>query len=145
MFRGGFRGAISWTTKVMRIIGILMQRVASNQELASMASRIPEERSATIVLFDEYGNRLEVCMTAGPSGVKMHMGECSRPNNRISMDINVLLDLLEGKVDFRTAVAHGKITIESFDGRPWFYHFVLWSQVWNMIARVVKQWQGGTA
>ena len=131
--RGGLGGAITWTVKVLRVLAALAQRAASDPRLAQMARSIPETRAATLVLYDDYGNQLAACITVSPEGVAVTRGECSRPNNRITMHINVMLDILEGRVDFRQAVSHGAVTIESLDGRPWFYHFVVWSNALDLI------------
>lgn len=127
--------SIGWTFKVLRIILALASRISQLPDVASIAGRLREERQGTLYIYDDYGNSLTVCITVGREGVRVSSGECSRPNNRVSMHINTLLDLLEGRVDFRTAVAHGAIAIESLDGRPWFYHFILWSQVYSLLQR----------
>jgi len=131
-------GQVTWGFKIARILMGLASAIMRNPDISRLAAQLPEERQGELHIYDDSGNEATVCIRVGGGGVNVGMGGCGRPNNRVSMHINTLLDLVEGRVDFRTAVAHGAIVIESLDGRPWFYHYTLWAMVYDRLAEMMK-------
>ena len=121
--------------RLERIIYLMATRVLEQYpELGDLARRIG--RSAQIQIYNEFGDEANIWL-----GVKDGEPVVSRgfhpATNTIRMHIDVFLDIVEGKIDFRQAVAHGVVEIQSHDGLPWFYHFALWASFFDKIKRLL--------
>ena len=122
--------------RLLPIIQKLSRLVLENEpELRELARKV--NRSAQLQLYDEFGEFRNIWI--GVENGKPVVKQGTYPaTNTIKMHVDVFLDILTGKIDFRQAVAHGVIEIQSHDGLPWFYHMVLWSMWFDKLRRLLE-------
>lgn len=116
--------------RLLSVLHKLGKKALEDPELRELAKRV--NRSMQLVVYDEQG--VVVNAWIGVENGELVVKQGTYPaTNTARMHIDVLLDILEGKIDFREAVLHGVVEIESHDGVPWFYHFALWSTFFNKL------------
>ena len=117
-----------------KVIRLAMQ----SDELREIARRYGGKRSCQLELYDEQGEALSMWVGIGENGeVSVKQGKYASTNT-LRMHIDVFLDILAKKIDFRTAVAHGLVEIESHDGLPWAFHYFLWAAFWDKAAELIS-------
>jgi len=116
---------------------------ASMTDLSDLAKSDPSilNRTATIRIYDESGE--ELCFFVGlkRSGNKIEphieTDVCRAATTEIRMHIDTFIAILKKEVDFRTAYLHGLVEIKSYDGRPPFYHFMIWSSFFDKLVSLL--------
>ena len=121
--------------KLLSIIPKAIQLAqVKDPRLKELAKRF--KRSCQLVLFDE-NEEVKLWVGFGDEGNPVvKLGEYPATNT-VRMHIDVFLDILNGKLDFRTAFAHGLIQVLSHDGKPVTLHFMLWSSWFDYIRQLV--------
>jgi len=93
-------------------------------------------RSCQLILRDD-GDETAIWIGIEDGEIKVKIGRYPATNT-VTMDVDVFIDIVKGRVDFRTALWHGAIQVESHDGRPWAYHGFLWAGFWDMVAQILR-------
>jgi len=106
-------------------------------ELRDVARRYGGQRSCLVTLTDEAGEALNAWISVDRDGEVTVIPEKRAATTSVKCHIDVFLDIIDGRLDFRTAVAHGLVELESHDGTPWFFHYALWSSFWNRVAEIL--------
>jgi len=93
-------------------------------------------RSCQLILRDEGG---ETAIWAGIENGEVKIKHGKHPaTTTIIMDTDLFIDIIKGKADFRTALWHGAIEVQSHDGKPWSYHAMLWTGFWDLVAQILR-------
>jgi putative sterol carrier protein len=123
--------------KLLSLAPKIFKLAMKSDELREIAKRYGGKRSCQIELFDEAGEALS--MWVGIEGEDVSVKQGKYPStNTLRMHIDVFLDILARKLDFRTAVAHGLVEIESHDGLPWSFHYFLWASFWDKALELIS-------
>ena len=123
--------------KLIGLAGKLIRLAAAREELQELARRYGGRRSMQLEVYDEQGETLSLWFGVEDGEVVIRRGRYPATNT-LRLHVDVLLDIVGGKLDFRTAVAHGLVEIESHDGLPWAFHFFLWSSFWDKVQELVR-------
>jgi len=122
--------------KLLSLAPKIFRLAMKSDELRELAKRYGNKRSCQLELYDEAGEALS--MWVGIEGEDVNVKQGKYPaTNTLRMHIDVFLDILSKKLDFRTAVAHGLVEFESHNGLPWSFHFMLWSSFWERVAQLI--------
>jgi len=116
--------------KLLSLVPKLVLLAMRSDELRGVAQRYGGKRSCQLELYDEQGEALSMWVGIEGGEVSVRQGKYASTNT-LRMHIDVFLDILAKKIDFRTAVAHGLVEIESHDGLPWAFHYFLWAAFWD--------------
>jgi len=120
--------------KLLSVLQRLAAKAMRDPEIRELAKRY--SRSMQLITYDELGDFLAAWIGIENGEPVIRQGTYPATTT-VKMHIDVLLDILEGKLDFRTAVAHGVVEVYSGDGLPWFYHFALWASFFDKIKRLL--------
>jgi len=122
--------------KLLSIAPKLFQLAMRSDELREVAQRYKGKRSCQLELYDEEGEALSMWIGVENGNVSVKQGRY-QSTNTLRMHIDVFLDILKRRIDFRTAVWHGLVEIESHDGFPWSFHFFLWAAFLDKVSELV--------
>ena len=123
--------------KLLKIIPRLTKLALNKwyiQRLLKQYSHV--NRSCQLILTDE-DDETAIWVGIENGEVKVKQGKYPATNTVI-MPVDLFIDIVKGKTDFRTAVWHGAIEIRSHDGKPWSYHAMLWSGFWDLVADILR-------
>jgi len=122
--------------KLIRIIPNLI-RLALRQTWAKrLFQQYKGRRSGQLILTDE-DSVTEIWVGIQEDGIKVRIGRFPATTT-IKMDVDTFIDIVNGALDFRTALWHGLIQVESHDGYPWSYHAFLWASFWDSVAQILR-------
>jgi putative sterol carrier protein len=121
--------------RLLPIAQRLVEKASQDEELRELAKRI--NRSAQLIAYDEFGVALELWIGVEEGRPVVKQGRYPSTNT-LRAHIDALIDILKGRVDFREAVLHGVVEMESHDGLPWFYHFALWSAFFEKVRQLLS-------
>jgi len=93
-------------------------------------------RSCQLILLDD-GDETAIWIGIEDGEVKAKIGR-HPATTTVTMDVDLFIDIIKGRIDFRECLWHGLIKIESHDGRPWSYHAFLWAGFWERIAEILR-------
>jgi putative sterol carrier protein len=127
-------------SRYLRLLNLaprLFKLAMKSSELRELAKRYGGKRSCQLKLYDEAGEALSLWVGLDGEDVSVKQGEFPSTNT-VRMHVDVFLDILSGKLDFRTAVAHGLVEIESHDGLPWALHYFLWASFWTKVSELLR-------
>jgi len=93
-------------------------------------------RSCQLILRDD-GDETAIWIGIEDGEIKVKIGRYPATTT-VTMDVDIFIDIVKGRVDFREALFHGAIEVESHDGRPWAYHGFLWAGFWDMVAQILR-------
>ena len=95
-----------------------------------------DNRSCQLILRDD-GDETAIWVGIQEGEVKVKIGKYPATTT-VTMDVDLFIDIVKGRVDFREALFHGAIEVESHDGRPWAYHGFLWAGFWDLVAQILR-------
>jgi len=124
--------------KLLSLLPRLGSLAMRSDELREIARQHSGRRACQLVVDDESGDALTIWV--GVEGDEAVVRQGRYPStNTLRIHIDAFIDVLKGRLDFRTAVAHGLAEVESHDGLPWFYHFALWASFWDRVASLLTE------
>ena len=127
----------------LRLLSILPRLVALGYKgLNKLLKQFPEamHRSTVLVLYDSSGGRIAFWIgTENGKPVVKEVDPEAPPyaTTTIRMHIDTFIRILKGKLDFRAAYLYDLVDVESNDGLPASYHFLLWAAFFDHARRLL--------